>query len=92
METHRGYHFLAGLKITGIDRAGLLLEIVTLISEKYKINIKSFLLDSSGDFWQATLLLYVHDTMMLKSVIDDLKKITDVKTVTRIDRLSKNIA
>jgi hypothetical protein len=47
------------------------------------------MLDSSGDFWQATIMLYVHDTMMLKSVSDDLKRIKDVKTVTRIDRLNE---
>lgn len=82
--------FLSGLKIEGIDRPGLLLEIVNLISGKYKVNIKSFILDSSGDYWQATLMLYVHDTAMLKSVTDDLKKIKDVKTVTRVDRLTEN--
>ena len=80
--------FLTGLKISGIDRPGLLLEIVELISGKHKVNIKSFMLDSSGDFWQANLLLYVQDTTMLKTVSADLKKIKDIKTVTRVDRIA----
>ncbi|MBE0663142.1 MAG: bifunctional (p)ppGpp synthetase/guanosine-3',5'-bis(diphosphate) 3'-pyrophosphohydrolase [Bacteroidales bacterium] len=84
--------FLAGLKISGIDRAGLLLDIVNLVSDKHKVNIKSFVLDSSGDFWQASIMLYVHDTIKLRAVMDDLKKIKDVKTVTRIDRLTENQA
>jgi GTP diphosphokinase / guanosine-3',5'-bis(diphosphate) 3'-diphosphatase len=84
--------FLAGLKITGIDRPGLLLDIVNLIYEKHKVNIKSFMLDSSGDFWQATLMLYVHDTLMLKALADDLKKIKDIKTVSRVDRLVETVA
>jgi len=82
--------FLTGLKITGIDRPGLLLDIVNLIYEKYKVNIKSFILDSSGDFWQATLMLYVHDAVMLKSLAADLKKVKDIKTVSRVDRLVEN--
>lgn len=84
--------FLAGLKISGIDRAGLLLDIVNMVSGKHKVNIKSFVLDSSGDFWQASIMLYVHDTVKLRAVMDDLKRIQDVKTVTRIDRLTENQA
>lgn len=82
--------FLTGLKISGIDRPGLLLEIIKLISEKHKVNIKSFMLDSSGDFWQANLLLYVQNTGMLKTVSAELKKIKDIKTVTRVDRIAEN--
>lgn len=81
--------FLTGLKISGIDRPGLLLEIIKLISEKHKVNIKSFMLDSSGDFWQANLLLYVQDTTMLKTVSAELKRIKDIKTVTRVDRIAE---
>ncbi len=82
--------FLAGLKISGIDRPGLLLDIVNVISGKHKINIKSFILDSSGEFWQTTLMVYVQDTNMLKLVSDDLKKLDAVRTVSRIDRLSES--
>jgi GTP diphosphokinase / guanosine-3',5'-bis(diphosphate) 3'-diphosphatase len=82
--------FLSGLKISGIDRPGLLLEVVNLISGKHQVNIKSFILDSSGDFWQATLMLYVHDVQMLKLVMSGLKKVKDVKTVTRVDRLNES--
>lgn len=82
--------FLAGIKISGIDRPGLLLDVVNAISGKHKINIKSFILDSSGDFWQANIMLYVHDAAMLKAVSDELKNVSDVKTVTRIDRISES--
>jgi len=82
--------FLTGVKVSGIDRPGMLLDIVTLISDKHKVNIKSFILDSSGDYWQASIMLYVSDTMKLKSVMEDLKKISDIKTVTRIDRLNES--
>jgi len=79
--------FLAGLKIVGLDRPGLLLEIVNLMYEKYKINIKSFMLDSSGQVWQANMMIYVSDTTMLQAVSNDLKKIKDIRSVSRIDRL-----
>jgi len=89
-KTKEAITFLAGVKVAGIDRPGMLLDIVNLISDKHKVNIKSFILDSSGDYWQASIMLYVSDIMRLKSVIEDLKKIRDIKTVTRIDRLNES--
>lgn len=79
---------LTGVKISGTDRPGLLLEIMKVISEKNQINIKSIVLDSSGQFWQASIMLYVHDTTGLKQLMDDLRKIRDVRMVTRVDRIS----
>lgn len=81
--------FLTGIKISGIDRQGLLLEIFKLTSEKHKANVKSFLLDSSGEFWQASLMIYVHGTDELNHIIRDLGKISDIKRVIRIDRMAE---
>ncbi len=81
--------FLTGIRISGIDRQGLLLEIFKLTSEKHKANVKSFLLDSSGEFWQASLMLYVNDTNALNHIIRDLREIRDIKRVMRIDRMAE---
>jgi len=35
-------------------------------------------------------MLYVHDAVMLKSLAADLKKVKDIKTVSRVDRLVEN--
>ncbi len=86
--TSEAISVLTGIKIAGIDRAGLLFEIVKIISDKHKLNIKSCILDSSGQFTQATVMLYVHDTTGLNNVINDLLKIKDIKKVTRIERIT----
>ncbi|MDP2422780.1 MAG: RelA/SpoT family protein [Bacteroidales bacterium] len=80
---------LAGVKISAIDRPGLLFDIVGHISGKHKINIKSFTLDTSGQYSQASVMLYVHDTSGLSKVMEDLRKIKDVKKVTRIERITE---
>ncbi|MGB4206251.1 MAG: RelA/SpoT family protein [Bacteroidales bacterium] len=82
--------FLAGLRISGIDRKGLLLDIMRVFSEKHNISIKSFNIHSSGEIWEAILMIYVQDIDRLKLVINDLKTLEDIKMISRIDRMSEN--
>ncbi|NLN96754.1 MAG: bifunctional (p)ppGpp synthetase/guanosine-3',5'-bis(diphosphate) 3'-pyrophosphohydrolase [Bacteroidales bacterium] len=82
--------FLAGLRISGIDRKGLILDIMKVFSEKHNISIKSFNIHSSGEIWEAVLMIYVQDIDKLKLVINDLKTLKDIKTIFRIDRMSEN--
>ena len=82
--------FLAGLRISGIDRKGLVLDIMRVFSEKHNISIKSFNIHSSGEIWEAILMIYVQDIDKLKLVINDLKTLKDIKAISRIDRMSEN--
>jgi GTP pyrophosphokinase len=77
--------FLTGIKISGIDKQGFINDIVKIITEDLKINIKSFHLESDAGMINAKIMLYVYSTANLKNLIITLKKLSDVKKVDRIN-------
>jgi GTP diphosphokinase / guanosine-3',5'-bis(diphosphate) 3'-diphosphatase len=76
--------YLTGVRITGIDQPGLIHDITTIITEKFKLNIRSFHLDSTGDIYEAEVFVYVRDTMDLGLLMDQLKHLKNIDKVYRI--------
>ncbi|MCB0806307.1 MAG: bifunctional (p)ppGpp synthetase/guanosine-3',5'-bis(diphosphate) 3'-pyrophosphohydrolase [Bacteroidales bacterium] len=76
--------FLSGIEIHGIDNHGFIKEIIGVITEKLKINIKSFHLETTGGIIDARIMLYVYSLKELKNLMDHLDKVPDVKKVRRI--------
>jgi GTP pyrophosphokinase len=79
--------FLAGLKIKGIDHVGFINTITDVVSKEFKLNIRSFHLESSEGFTQGVILVYVPNSEVLNKLVDRLKKIEEIKKVSRIKRL-----
>ncbi|MCF8227764.1 MAG: RelA/SpoT family protein [Bacteroidales bacterium] len=80
--------FLAGLRIHGIDNIGFINELSKIISLDFKLNIRSFHLESSEGILNAIVLIYLPDTGILNKLIERLKKVKEIKKVTRIKRPS----
>jgi GTP pyrophosphokinase len=78
--------FLTGVMIKGIDRPGLVKQISEIISDKYKISMRSFHMDTSEGMTEGIIMVYVQDTKILNNLIDHLKKIKELQVVKRIDR------
>ena len=76
--------FLTGIRITGIDQPGLIHDITKIITEKFKLNIRSFHLDSTGDIYEAEVFIYMRDTVDLNLLIDELKRVHNIDKVYRI--------
>ena len=76
--------FPTGVRITGIDQPGLIHDITKIITEKFKLNIRSFHLDSTGDIYEAEVFVYLRDTVELNLLIDDLKHVRNIDKVYRI--------
>ncbi len=77
--------FLTGIRIDGIDKQGFIKDIINIVTEELKLNIKSFNLESEGGMISAKIMLYVYSTENLNNLITRLKKLTDVKQVNRIN-------
>lgn len=75
--------FLAGIIVQGIDRPGFINDMIKVITETLKINIKSFHLDTDVGMIQAKIMLYVYSTSNLRDLIQHLRKIQSVKKVRR---------
>ena len=77
--------FLAGLRIIGTDRVGILNDITKVISNELKVNIRSITIDSNDGMFDGKIMIFVHDTKHLDKLILKLNKISDVINVIRID-------
>ncbi|MFH1118437.1 MAG: RelA/SpoT family protein [Bacteroidota bacterium] len=83
--------YLSGIRLAGFDKQGHINEIVKVISEQMSLNIRSFHIDSTGEVYEATILLLVHDTDDLNQLMIELKKVKGISNVYRISRLSEAV-
>lgn len=80
--------FLSGIRLVGFDNMGLLNDIINIITRQMSINIRSFHIDSTGDVFEATIMLLVHNTDDLNRLMSELKKLKGINNVFRISRLA----
>lgn len=76
--------FLAGIKIRGIDRKGLLQEMARVIAEVWNVNIRSLAMESSEGTFEGTMMVYISNTENLTHLMDNISKIEGIESVTRI--------
>ena len=76
--------FLAGIKIIGIDRKGLLQEITRVISEVWNINMRGLVMESSDGVFEGSLMVYISDADNLNRLIGNIKAIDGIEKVFRI--------
>ncbi|MEI6456604.1 MAG: RelA/SpoT family protein [bacterium] len=77
--------FLTGIKITGVDRRGLINEISMIISNEMNLNIHSFHIEAMDGLTEGDIKLYVQDTTILNHVVNELKNVDGITKVTRVD-------
>lgn len=76
--------FRATLKITGIDSLGLTNEITKVISNNMHVNIQSISLSSDDGIFKGQISVVVPNIIILKKLIDNIKKVDGIDKVTRI--------
>ncbi|GAA4103701.1 bifunctional (p)ppGpp synthetase/guanosine-3',5'-bis(diphosphate) 3'-pyrophosphohydrolase [Mucilaginibacter panaciglaebae] len=81
--------FLTGLRITGIDDVGLINRLTTVISNDFKVNMRSITVDSDNGIFEGSIMVYVNDTEHLDNLIKKLKTVNGVTAVTRFDAIDK---
>ncbi len=77
--------FLAGLRITGTDRVGLINDVTRIISSDLSINMRGLTIDTEDGVFEGDIKLYVHDTGHLDMLINKLERVDGVFKVLRFD-------
>jgi GTP pyrophosphokinase len=81
--------FLAGLRIIGTDRLGLMRDVTDIISNELKVNMRSISIDTETGIFDGQIMLYINNTKHLDDMSRKLEKIPGVMKVTRFE--SKNM-
>ena len=75
--------FLAGIKIVGEDRLGIMNQLTTVIS-KFDTNIRTVSLEAHDGMFVGTMMIYVRNADKLATLMEKLKKVSGVFTVERL--------
>ena len=83
-DMHKKLFFDATIRIQGIDRVGMLLDISQIISSQMSVNIHRLTITSEDGMFDGSIELRVHDRDDVKDIMANLRKIEDLKEVTQI--------
>ena len=83
-ETHKQLYFAVPIQITGIDGMGVLHEITSIIYQQLNANIQKMNIESNNGIFEGTFWVNVHDVQDVKTICENLKKVSNIKTIARI--------
>jgi len=78
--------FKAILQITGMDTLGLTNELTKVISNNMHVNIQSISLSGDAGIFNGQVTVIVQNNIILKKLIDNIKKIDGVDKVIRVNK------
>ena len=81
---HKRIFFDATIRMTGIDRRGLVNEVTRVISNQLSVDIRKLMFTTEDGIFDGSIDLRVHDCEDLQQIIDSLKDIEGLKEISRI--------
>ena len=82
---HRLMTFPVTIEIRGIDKMGIVIQLLEIISEKHKINVQDLSFDAVDGIFNGSMHLRVHDTQQLRQLFDEIQKIKEINSITRVE-------
>ena len=84
-DTHKELSFLVYIYIKGMDNMGLLNEVTQVISRQLNVNIRKLTIETEDGIFEGKIQLWVHDVDDVKTICNNLKKIQNIKQVSRVE-------
>ena len=84
-DTHKELSFQVYIYIKGIDSMGLLNEVTQVISRQLNVNIRKLTIETEDGIFEGKIQLWVHDVDDVKTICNNLKKIQNIKQVSRVE-------
>ena len=81
---HKTLTFNEVLEITGIDKKGVLIEILRIISEQYGVNISKIHIETNAGIFLGQFYIYVHDKHEIETLAKNINKIKEVNSTHRV--------
>lgn len=83
-DTHKVLQFPTHLSVRGIDRIGLLHDVTDILSGNLGVNIQKLTIEVKDGIFEGEIKLFVHDVDDIKSIMQQLKKVEGLRTISRI--------
>ena len=83
-DMRRTLFFDATIRLSGIDRRGLVNDVTRVISNQLSVDMRKVLFTSADGIFEGTLELRVHDREDVRSIINSLKQVEDLKEISQI--------
>ncbi|MBP3850351.1 MAG: bifunctional (p)ppGpp synthetase/guanosine-3',5'-bis(diphosphate) 3'-pyrophosphohydrolase [Prevotella sp.] len=83
-DMHKKLFFDATIRLQGIDRVGMLLDLSRIISMQMNVNIHKLTIDSEDGVFDGIIELRVHDREDVKEIIAQLKSVDGLQDVSQI--------
>lgn len=88
-ESHKMLSFPATIEVKGMDRMGILGEIVKAITEEHAVNVNKVHLETNDGMFEGFITVYVHDVEDVNNLCVTLVKINGVSSVNRVENADK---
>ncbi|MBQ4356200.1 MAG: bifunctional (p)ppGpp synthetase/guanosine-3',5'-bis(diphosphate) 3'-pyrophosphohydrolase [Bacteroidales bacterium] len=76
--------FLAGIKLEGFDKKGMIKEIIDIISAQHNLNIRSLNIATKNGVFTGKLMLYIENVKALNELIEQLHGIDNLEKIQRV--------
>ena len=86
---HKLVSFLARIKMSGIDRIGLINDLTNIISSELKVNMTNINFSVRNGIFEGTIDLFVHHTQDLNNLILKLSNIKGIDSINRVEDFSE---
>jgi len=73
------------IRLEGIDKVGLVIQVLYSITESFHINITDIHFSAQNGIFNGTLTLQIHGTNELSTLFRELKKIKEINNVSRVN-------
>ena len=83
-DTGKALEFPVNIYIQGIDTVGILHQIGDIVSEQLNVNIRKIFIETIDGLFEGHIQLYVHDVEDVNTIITNLQKMEEMKTVVRV--------
>ncbi|MDR2824887.1 MAG: RelA/SpoT family protein [Prevotellaceae bacterium] len=87
--THKLYSYLEQIEIKGIDKKGVIIEILQVISINYGFNVGKINVESTDGIFLGKVFVYVHDTNEINELCRQLEKNSHITSVRRIQEIAE---
>ena len=81
---HKKLFFDATIRIRGIDRTGLLLDIAQVVSDQFGINIRKIVITTDNGIFDGSIEIRIHDREDVRVLMEKIKKLDDLQEVSQI--------